>query len=120
MVFRIILAEPTQWIVWESESAVLVNHPDDGKGEEDHALSRVQLSDSGGYESPQHVVHEAFKPMAIEGTIGEGDIELVVDRVDVFVIGLARVSHPMAEIRVGIQNKAVDCMSGDSHKKIRI
>ena len=96
---------------------MLVNHPDDGKGEEDYVLSRVQLSDSGGYESPQRVMHEAFKPMAVEGTIGEGDIEPVVDRVDVFVIGLTRVSHPMAEIRIGIQNKAIECMRGDSHGK---
>ena len=55
--------------------------------------------------------------MAVQGTVSEGDIESVVDRVEVFVKGLVRVSHPMAEIRVGIQNKAVDCMSGDSHRK---
>jgi len=111
MILCVILAPPTQWIIWKSISTVLINAPDHGEGKENQILSRSQPSHRASYERAHDVLYEPFNHMAVQRTTGIGSIQPMMDRMDMFVKKHVHMKYPVAEIHPGIENEPDDRMS---------
>ena len=77
----VIVNQPER-IPGEDIAAVIADGLDGGESAEQHALPRRELRDFPGQHEGDDVEEDRFKPVAVDGAVGVGDVEAVVLRVD--------------------------------------
>lgn len=77
------IAQPREWAEWQVERGVVFNSLDCYESVEENGFFVRQTDKSGRKKSAQCVNNEAFCPMVVQCSVGEGCVQLMVDRVDV-------------------------------------
>ena len=93
-----VAAEPLERVEREAVPAVVVDGLAGGEDEEEHGLADREARDGLGQQGAERVEQEALDGVVVERAVGVGDVQPVVDRVQVLVEEPALVHEAVEEV----------------------